>query len=235
MQLVPLIVGIPQALALGRRLDGRQGDVLGLGFFILERRIERFALHAVARCKIDTQDVGDGGGELLGIEHAVVGGLPQRGDALAEGDEPGLLGAPDAFPMAPEGGAVATTVVAGQEIGGLALVERVGLAVFHDAADVEVRPVDGIQIMVVSATVRELVRVTKTHVEHLRMLLLQGFEGHAEGDAVQTFAVPEAAVRNAGVHILHHPGGRGVRVGGFMAFMAKRMLSQEEYIITLPL
>ena len=123
--------------------------------------------------------------------------------------------------MAPEGGAVATTMVAGQEIGGLALVERVGLAVFHDAADVEVRPVDGIQIMVVSATVRELVRVTKTHVEHLRMLLLQGFEGHAEGDAVQPFAIPEAAVRNAGVHILHHPGRPGVRVGGFMATAAR--------------
>ena len=75
--------------------------------------------------------------------------------------------------------------------------------------------------MGVMAAVGELVGIAEAHVEHLRVLFLQGFEGHAEGDAVQALALFEAAVGNAGVNVLHHAGNVAVRVGRLVGTAAR--------------
>ena len=118
--------------------------------------------------------------------------------------------------MVTESGAVAAAVVAGEDIRCLALVERVGLAELHYAADVEVGPVGGIEIEIVPPAVGIFVGVAEAHVEHLGMAFLQGFHGHAISDAVEALGLFEAAVGYAGVHILHQTRERRVGVGRFM-------------------
>ena len=211
---ISFIVCVAQAVALGLGVHGVKaaaGNRL-LGF-PGKLGVEGFTLFSVAGRKVHSQDGGDGGRKLLGIEHAVVVGLPCHRHVLAEGDEPGMVGSADAGAVAAEGGAVATAMVTGEDIGGLALVERIRLAGLHDAADIEVCPVDGLQVMVVCTSVGIFVRIPEAHVEHLGMLFLEGFHGHAVSDAVQALGISEAAVGNTGIHILHPAGHVAVREG----------------------
>ena len=102
--------------------------------------------------------------------------------------------------MGLEAGSAAAAVVTGEDVGGLSLVERVCLAAFHDAADEAVRPVGGLQILVILSGVGEFVRVSKTHIEHLGMRFLQGFQG--EGGRNEVCPFPSAEARQVLVNLL---------------------------------
>ena len=107
-------------------------------------------------------------------------------------------------------------MVAGEDIGGFALIERIALAILYDTADIQVRPVNGVQIHIVLAFVGKLIGISKTHIEHLGVLFHKGFHGHAVGNAVQAFGIPETAIRDPCIHILKQAGYIAVRIGGFV-------------------
>ena len=146
-------------------------------------------------------------------------GLSQCGHTGAEGDEPGLLGTADARTMAGEAGTPAATVVAGQDIGGLSLVEGIGLAGLHDVADETVRPVGAFQIAVVGAGMGELVGVAESHIQHLRMGFPEGFQGEGRRGMVGPLRAAEAG--NLGIHFLDHRAHGRIHVQGLMGGTAR--------------
>ena len=121
--------------------------------FALEIRINGFLLFAVVRRKVQAQYLGYGGGKLLVVERAVVFRLAQLLYTLSEGNEPCILRTSGSSTMSGEVTPVAPTMIASEQISGLALVEGVALAGLHDATDEIVGIVGCPQIFVVLAGV----------------------------------------------------------------------------------
>ena len=91
--------------------------------------------------------------------------------------------------------AASASVVAKEHICRLALVERIGFAGFHDAADETVRPAGRVQIDIVSPGVSYFIGISEPYIEHLGMILFDSLHRIAEGEVVPALT---------GAHMLGH-------------------------------
>ena len=112
-----------------RVMDGtlRARSVAGKGALVILGvfGINGVGFDAVPGGEVYAQDVGYCSGELLCVERTVTGSFSKHGYAFSKGHEPGFSGAGGILPMVRVLGAYATAVVAGDKIGGFALVEGI--------------------------------------------------------------------------------------------------------------
>ena len=153
--------------------------------FTLEMRVERLLLDTVTRGEVDAKDIGYGGSKLLVVERTVLGGLAKLLYTLAKSHEPRILRAHTTGAMTGETIAESAAMIAGEQVGCLAFIERIRLAVFHDFLDESVGGACCLEIEVVLTVVCPLVGIAKRHVEHLRMVTLQACDGIGIGEGIE--------------------------------------------------
>ena len=130
-------------------------------------------LGAVVRRELDAEDASDGGSNLLGEERTIVRCLANGLYPFSPQHNPRSLGILGATAMSIPLVAATAPVVAGQEIGRLAAIERVRLTGFVDIADECVVGVGGIKIEIIFVRVGPLVSVAEGNPHHLGMVVDQ--------------------------------------------------------------
>ena len=153
-------------------------------------RVQRIAFDTIVRSKVNTQHVRYGSGQLLIVEYSIIGSLTQNRDSGSEHHKPGLTGSSQISSMAMPLFSTAPTMVAKEHVSGLSFVERIGLAKLNYTADETVSPVSDVEIPVIPVVMGKFIGVTKTHIKHLGMILLEGFHGITEGKCIITFFSP---------------------------------------------
>ena len=155
-------------------------------------------LFSIARSKVNTEDFGDSGSELLGVEGAVAGSLSKTLRSFSEHHHPGVLRTLGAGAVACESALVPPAMISCHQVGGFPFVERIALAIFHYSADHLIRIMGGVKIEIILIGMSPLVSVAKSDEDHFRMVFLDSLQGIGIGKSVKTLFSP--VMRH---HILH--------------------------------
>ena len=161
-------------------------------------RVNRRDFLSVTRSEFYPKDLSHCGGELFGVERSIAGCLPKMLNPLSERHHPGVLRTFGAAAVTCERAQLAAAMVCCKNISGLALVERIALAVLHNTPDHLVRPMRGLHVEIIFSGMSPLIGVPESDPHHLRVIFLHGLKSISVRERVETLLSPIM-----GHHLLH--------------------------------